>query len=86
MSEQNERFQNKLSTSEKKGKRKMEYCDLEGYDEIICDYEKNGASIISNRVTIPEINCHLSLVGKALFRKHLIVNAKKTKNKVKLIV
>jgi hypothetical protein len=83
MSEQNERFQNKLSTSEKKGKRKMEYCDLEGYDEIICDYEKNGASIISNRVTIPEINCHLNLVGKALCRKHynkLIVNAKKTKN------
>jgi len=75
----NEQSQNKCG---KKGKRKVEHCDLEGYDEVICDYEKNGASIISDRVTIPEINCHLNLVGKALCRKHynkLIVNAKKKK-------
>ena len=46
MSEQNERFQNKLSTSEKKGKRKIEYCDLEGHDELICDYEKNKRMVL----------------------------------------
>lgn len=47
--------------------KKVEYCDLEDYDEVICDYEKNGASIIFDRVTI---NCHLNLVGKALCRKN----------------
>ena len=29
-------------TNEKKGKRKAQYCDLEGQDDIACDYEKHG--------------------------------------------
>jgi hypothetical protein len=50
MSENSEQSQNKLSTSGKKGKRKVEYCDLESHDEIICDYEENGASVVSGEV------------------------------------
>jgi hypothetical protein len=59
-----------------------QYCDLEGQDDVVCDYEINNASIISDKVTIPDISRHLNLVGKALCRKHynkLIVNAKKIK-------
>ena len=55
---------------------------MEGQDEVACNYDKYGASIVSDRVTIPDINKHLSLVGKALCRRHynkLIVNAKKIK-------
>src|SRR6185369_8719611 len=42
----------------------------------------NNASIVSDKVTIPDINKHLNLVGKALCKRHynkLIVNAKKIK-------
>ena len=68
------------SSSERKDKRrKVQYCDLEGQDDVICDY---NASIVSDKVTIPDINKHLNLVGKALCRRHynkLIVNVKKIK-------
>ena len=68
------------SSSERKDKRrKVQYCDLEGQDDVICDYKTNNAPIVSDKVTIPDINKHLNLVGKALCRRHynkLIVNAK----------
>lgn len=71
------------SGSERKDKRrKVQYCDLEGQDDVVCDYKINNASIVSDKVTIPDINKHLNLVGKALCRRHynkLIVNAKKIK-------
>jgi len=70
-------------SSKGKGKRKkVQYCDLEGQDDVVCNYEINNASIVSDKVTIPDINRHLNLVGKALCRRHynkLIVNAKKIK-------
>ena len=69
-------------SNEKKRKRKAQYCDLKGQDDVVCDYEQFGASIISDQVTIPSSSQHLDLVGKALCRKHynrLIVNAKKPK-------
>ena len=72
--------QNRSHNSGKKGKRKVQYCDLEGQDDTTCDYEVNGASIVTDRVTVPESSKHLNLVGKALCRRHynkLIVNAKK---------
>lgn len=71
-----------VSSNNNKGKRKAQHCDVEGMGEVICDYEQHGATIVSDRVTIPEVNKHLNLVGKALCRKHynkLIVNAKKSK-------
>jgi hypothetical protein len=71
-----------LSSKGKGKRRKVQYCDLEGQDDVVCDYEINNASIISDKVTIPDINRHLNLVGKALCRRHynkLIVNAKKIK-------
>src|SRR6266542_2472468 len=75
--------QETFSSSEDKGKkRKVQYCDLEGQDNVVCDYLINNASIVSTKVTIPEVSKHLDLVGKALCRKHynkLIVNAKKSK-------
>lgn len=37
MNEQGKRFQNKLSNSGRKGKRNVEFCDLEGHSEVICD-------------------------------------------------
>src|SRR5438128_8025758 len=55
---------------EKAGKRKAQYCDLEGQDSISCNYEQHGASIVFERVAIPSSNQHLNLVGKALCRKH----------------
>lgn len=70
------------SSSEKKNKRRAVHCDMEGQSDVICDNDKYGASIISDKVTIPDINKHLNLVGKALCRRHynkLIVNAKKIK-------
>src|SRR3990170_8107709 len=70
------------SSIEKKGKRKVQHCDLEGQEDVVCDYEQHGASIVSERVMIPSSSQHLDLVGKALCRKHynkLIVNAKKSK-------
>ena len=71
------------SSSERKDKRrKVQYCDLESQDDVDCDYKINNASIVSGKVTIPDINKHLNLVGKALCRRHynkLIVNAKKIK-------
>ena len=68
--------------NEKKRKRKAQHCNLEGQDDVICDYEQFGASIISDQVTIPSSSQHLDLVGKALCQKHynrLIVNANKPK-------
>jgi len=70
-----------IVSNDNKRKRKAQHCDVEGMGEVICDYEQHGATIVSNRVTIPEANKHLNLVGKALCRKHynkLIVNAKKS--------
>ena len=67
-----------VSSNDNKSKRKVQCCDVEG----ICNYEQHGATIVSDRVAIPEVNKHLNLVGKALYRKHynkLIVNAKKCK-------
>ena len=75
--------QEATSSNEGKGKkRKVQYCDLEGQDEVSCDYLLNNASIISDKLTIPEMSKHLNLVGKALCRKHYnkwIANAKKSK-------
>jgi len=70
---------------EKIGKRKAQYCDLEGHSGITCDYEQHGASVVSERVSIPSSSQHLDLVGKALCRKHynkLIVNVKKPKTNI----
>ncbi|CAG8734279.1 19194_t:CDS:1 [Gigaspora rosea] len=68
-----------LST-ENKGKRKAQYCDLEGQDDdVVCNYEKFGTNLVSDRVTIPSSSQHLNLVGKELCRNHynrLIVNPK----------
>jgi len=78
--------QNQSHNSGKKGKRKVQYCDLEGQDDTTCDYEVNGASIVTDRVTVPESSKHLNLVGKALCRRHynkLIVNTKKNKKSKK---
>jgi hypothetical protein len=69
-------------SNEKKRKRKAQHCDFEGQDDVICNYEQFGASLISDQVTIPSSSQHLDLVGKALCRNHynrLIVNAKKPK-------
>ena len=53
-------------SNEKKGKRKTRHCDLEGQEDVICDYEQHGASIVSEQVIIPSSSQHLDLVGKAL--------------------
>src|SRR5438128_4324686 len=69
---------------EKAGKRKAQYCDLEGQDSISCNYEQHGTSIVSERVVIPNSNQHLNLVSKALCCKHynkLIVNVNAKKSK-----
>jgi hypothetical protein len=71
-----------LSNSENKGKKKAQYCDLEGQNDVTCDYELNGTRVVSERVRIPESSKQFNLVGKALCRKHynkLIVNAKNKK-------
>jgi len=71
-----------VSSNKNKGKRKARHCDVEDMGDVICDYEQHGATIVSDRVIIPEANKHLNLVGKALCRRHynkLIVNAKKSK-------
>lgn len=69
----------------KKGKRKARYCDLEGIDNVDCDYDLHGASTVSDQIVIPASSQHLDLVNKALCRKHYnkyIVNAKKKKTKL----
>nr|CAG8458312.1 7403_t:CDS:2 [Entrophospora candida] len=43
------------ASSSKGKRRKAQYCDLEGQDDVVCDYEINNASIISDKVTIPDI-------------------------------
>ncbi|CAI2192988.1 12798_t:CDS:2, partial [Funneliformis geosporum] len=75
-------YEEKTITNERKGKRKAQYCDLEGQDDVVYDYEKYGTSIVSEQVNIPSSSQNLNLVGKALCRKYynkLIVNAKKPK-------
>jgi hypothetical protein len=82
MSTQEARHEDLAPSDKKKGKRKARYCDLEGQEGVVCDYEKHGASIVSEKVIIPSSSQYLDLVGKALCRKHynkLIVNAKKSK-------
>jgi len=59
-----------LSSKGKGKRRKVQYCNLEGQDDVVCDYGINNASVVSDKVTIPDINKHLNLVGKALCRKH----------------
>ena len=64
----------------KKGKRKAQNCDLESQDNIVCNYEQHGTSIISEQIDISSSSQHLNLVSKALCQKHynkLIVNARK---------
>ncbi|CAI2193095.1 12115_t:CDS:1, partial [Funneliformis geosporum] len=76
-------YEEKTITNERKGKRKAQYCDLEGQDDVVCNYEKYSASIVSEQVTIPSSSQNLNLVSKALCQKHynkLIVNAKKPKS------
>src|SRR6266511_5904959 len=71
--------QETFSSSEDKGKkRKVQYCDLEGQDDVVCDYLINNASIVSTKVTVPEVSKHLDLVGKVLCRKHYnkLINCK----------
>ena len=61
----------------KKRKRKAQNCDLEGQDDVFCNYEQHGASIVSEQIDIPGSSQHLNLVGKALCWKYynkLIVN------------
>ncbi|CAI2191150.1 12018_t:CDS:2 [Funneliformis geosporum] len=48
----------------KKGKRKAQYCDLEGQDDVICDYEQYEASIVSEQIVIPSSSQHLDLVAR----------------------
>ncbi|SRR6266498_2890378 len=82
MSIQEARHENSAFSDEKKGKRKAQHYDLEGQEDVIYDYEKYGASIVSEKVIIPSSSQHLDLIRKALYRKHynkLIVNAKKSK-------
>ncbi|CAI2193729.1 11311_t:CDS:2, partial [Funneliformis geosporum] len=47
-------------------KRKAQYCDLEGQNDVTCDYEQHDASIVSEQINIPSSSQHLNLVGKAL--------------------
>ncbi|CAI2201439.1 20575_t:CDS:1, partial [Funneliformis geosporum] len=82
MSIQEAQHEDPAVPSEKKGKRKTCHCDLEGQDDVVCDYEQHGTSIIFEKLMIPSSSQHLNLVSKALCRKHynkLIVNAKITK-------
>ncbi|CAI2192951.1 4532_t:CDS:2 [Funneliformis geosporum] len=82
MSIQEAQHEDLAISNEKKGKRKTRHYDLEGQNNVICDYEQHGTSIISEKLMIPSLSQHLNLVSKALCRKHynkLIVNAKKTK-------
>ena len=34
------------------------------------DYLINNVSIISDKITIPEVSKHIDLIGKALYRKY----------------
>jgi hypothetical protein len=71
---------NEAYSTTKKGKRKARHCDLEGYDNVLCDYEQHGASTVTDQIIIPDSSQHLELVNKALCRKHYnkyIVNARK---------
>ena len=36
----------------KKEKRKAQNCDLEGQDDVVCNYEQHGASIVSEQIDI----------------------------------
>ncbi|RIB30095.1 hypothetical protein C2G38_2054758 [Gigaspora rosea] len=83
MTEQEKHY--KDSYTVKKGKRKACYCDLEGYDDVVCNYDQFLASTITDQVAITESSQHLDLVNKALCRKHYnkyIVNARKKKTKL----
>jgi len=68
---QNSSQEASLSSKGKGKRRKVQYCDLEGQDDVVCDYGINNASIVSDKVTIPD-------VGKALCRKHYnkLINCK----------
>ncbi|RIB24185.1 hypothetical protein C2G38_2070600 [Gigaspora rosea] len=69
----------------KKVKRKACYCDLYGYDDVVCNYDQFLASTVTDQVAIPESSQYLDLVNKALCCKHYnkyIVNARKKKTKL----
>ncbi|CAG8817901.1 22020_t:CDS:1, partial [Gigaspora rosea] len=36
-----------------KGKRKTHYCDLEGHNNVICNYKLHDTSTVSDQITIP---------------------------------
>jgi len=61
-----------IVSNDNKRKRKAQHCDVEGMGEVICDYEQHGATIVSNRVTIPEANKHLNLVRPCA--ENIIIN------------
>ncbi|RIB18484.1 hypothetical protein C2G38_2184463, partial [Gigaspora rosea] len=63
-------IQENYSETTNKGKRKAQYCNLEGHDDVICNYDQYGASIVTDQLTVPSSSQHLDLVGKALCRKH----------------
>ncbi|CAI2188898.1 14737_t:CDS:2, partial [Funneliformis geosporum] len=48
-------------SDKKKEKRKIRYCDLEGQEGVICDYEKHSTSIVSEKVIIPSSSQYLNL-------------------------
>lgn len=37
-----------------KEKRKARYCDLEGHDDIVCDYYQHGSLTITDQIVIPD--------------------------------
>ena len=48
-----------LSSKGKGKRRKVQYCDLEGQDDVVCDYGINNAFVVSDKVTIPGVNKYL---------------------------
>ncbi|RIB16034.1 hypothetical protein C2G38_2091961, partial [Gigaspora rosea] len=83
MTEQEKHYED--GSAVKKEKRKACYCDLEDYDDVVCNFDQFLASTITDQVAIPKSSQYLDLVNKALYRKHYnkyIVNAKKKKTKL----
>ncbi|CAG8811557.1 14168_t:CDS:2, partial [Gigaspora rosea] len=44
-------IQENYSKTTNKGKRKAQYCNLEGHDDVICNYDQYSASIVTDQLT-----------------------------------
>ncbi|RIB07071.1 hypothetical protein C2G38_2147748 [Gigaspora rosea] len=62
MSAQQAFHEDSTFSNKEKGKRKAQYCDQEGQENVVCDHEQHGAYIVSDRVLIPRSSQHLDLV------------------------